>query len=118
VQKALTFFQVHGRRSSKGVQAYEKVKRRNGVWWSVVLTFSTRSIVNHCPEVPQCVALCAAIEAYSQVDVIVTIWSSTTLHVHLYVVSIHALQFVFREQLVLDGCSLQTAHTRMPKHNP
>jgi hypothetical protein len=66
----------------------------------------------------QRVALCAASEACSQVDVIVTIWSSTTLHVHLYVASIHALQFVFREQLVLDGCSLQSTHTRMPKHSP
>jgi hypothetical protein len=50
-------------------------------------------------------------EAYSQVDVIVTIWSSATLHIHLYVASIHALQFLFKVQPVLDECSLRTAQT-------
>ena len=55
VEKALAFFQVHGRWSSKGVQAYEKLKS----WWS---------IINHCP------LLLQRAEACSQV----TIWSSAT----------------------------------------
>jgi hypothetical protein len=111
MQKALAFFQVHGRRSSKGVQAYEKVKSHNVVRWSVLFTFSTRSIVNHRPQVLQRVAVCAVSEACSHIDVIVTISSSATLYVHLYIASIHALQFVFKVQPVLDGCSLRTPQT-------
>jgi hypothetical protein len=102
------FFQVHGRRSSKGVQAYGKVRSRNVVRWSVLFTSSTRSHGNHLPEVLQRLPLCIASEACSQVDVIMTIWSSGTIHVHLYVATLHALEFLFRVPAMLDGCSLRT----------
>jgi hypothetical protein len=106
------FFQVHGRRSSKGVQTYGKVRSRNVVRWSVLFTSSTRSHGNHLPEVLQRLLLCVASEACSQVDVIMTIWSSGTVYVHLYVASLHALEFLFRVPAMLDRCSLRTAQTR------